>query len=243
MAEAMQAMTTAADEDRRAPVRVLLVDADDVVARRTGAALTAAGMRLHRVASGAEAVAEVRRFDPRMVLLDPDLPDLPGADVFRRVVRPREVPCILLSARDGWDDVVAGLQMGADDYLAKPFSTDELLARVRVVLRRCGVADQDAVIAVGDVVLDDEARRVTCRGHEVPLTPTEFTLLRFLLGNAGRVVSKRQILEHVWAYDFGGQANIVEIYVSYLRRKLGRWGTAPIETVRGFGYVAHAPHV
>lgn len=224
------------------PVRVLVVDADHAVARRAAVALRDAGMQVRHAASGAAAMAEARRVDPHLVLLDPDLPDLTGEDVYRRVVRPRDVPFILLSARDDWHDVVAGLRMGADDYLPKPFRTEELVARARVVLRRAGAGTGGGIMSVGDVVLDDVGRRVTCAGHQVPLTPTEFTLLRFLLANAGRVVSKREILDHVWAYDFGGRANIVEIYVSYLRRKLGRSGApVPIETVRGFGYVARVP--
>jgi two-component system OmpR family response regulator len=155
------------------------------------------------------------------------------------------VPTIFLTARDSAQDKVRGLTMGADDYLTKPFSLEELVARVRSVLRRAGPRDITGArrpgLVVGALEIDDDARIVTCDGARVALTPTEFTLLRYLVQNAGRVLSKRQILDHVWAYDFGGQANIVEIYVSYLRRKLAPLGAPPIETVRGFGYVIRVP--
>ena len=229
----------------RPGARILVVDDEPGITQLLATALGYEGFEVRTAASGADAVAEARRFDPELVVLDVMLPDLEGFEVFRRISRPRDVPTIFLTARDSAQDKVRGLTMGADDYLTKPFSLEELVARVRSVLRRAGARDaageRRPALGVGTLEIDDDARTVTCDGARVELTPTEFTLLRYLVQNAGRVLSKRQILDHVWAYDFNGQANIVEIYVSYLRRKLTPLGAPPIETVRGFGYVIRVP--
>lgn len=223
---------------RDAPTRVLVVDDEAAVAELVAAALRHERFEVRTAASGADALVEARRFDPELVVLDLMLPDMDGVDVFRRVARPRDVPCIFLTARDSPADTVRGLTLGADDCITKPFRLEELVARIRSVLRRAGGHGRGGrLLSVGGLELDDDARVVTFAGTRVELTPTEFTLLRYLMQNAGRVRSKQQILDHVWAYDFGGQANIVEIYVSYLRRKLSPMGTPPIVTVRGFGYV------
>jgi two-component system, OmpR family, response regulator len=222
--------------------RVLVVDDEVAITELVAAALRYEGFSVRTAACGADALVEARRFDPQLMVLDLMLPDMDGSDVFRRAARPRDIPCIFLTARDGPQDTVRGLTLGADDYITKPFSLEELVARIRTVLRRAaGPAPERRVLVVGDLELDDDARVVTVAGRRADLTPTEFTLLRYLMQNAGRVMSKRQILDHVWAYDFGGQANIVEIYVSYLRRKLGRHTLPQIETVRGFGYVLRRP--
>jgi len=225
-----------------APVRVLVVDDEPAITTLVSTALRYEGFDVRAAAGGAEAVAEAGRFDPGLVLLDLMLPDLDGWEVFRRIARPRGVPAIFLTARDAPADAVRGLTLGADDYITKPFSLEELVARVRAVLRRAGGGDAPrAPLRVGELEIDDDARTVRVGGCEVRLTPTEFTLLRHLAENAGRVLSKAQILDHVWAYDFRGQANIVEIYVSYLRRKLAGLPAPPLETVRGFGYVLRRP--
>lgn len=223
---------------RDAPTRVLVVDDEAAITELVAAALRHERLDVRTAACGADTLVEARRFDPELVVLDLMLPDMDGFDVFRRVARPRDVPCILLTARDSPADTVRGLTLGADDHITKPFSLEDLVARIRTVLRRAGGHDGGRRrLAVGGLQLDDDARIVTFAGTRVELTPTEFTLLRHLMQNAGRVLSKQQILDHVWAYDFGGQANIVEIYVSYLRRKPSPMGTPPIATVRGFGYV------
>jgi two-component system, OmpR family, response regulator len=220
-------------------VRVLVVDDEPSITQLVATALSYEGFDVRTASTGAEAVTEARRFDPQLVVLDVMLPDLEGFDVYRRIARPRDVPSIFLTARSSPEDKVRALTMGADDYLTKPFSLEELIARVRSVLRRAGggAVGERSTLSVGPLVVDDDARTVTHDGEAVDLTPTEYTLLRYLMQNRGRVVSKQQILEHVWAYDFGGQANVVEIYVSYLRKKLGPEGGKLIETVRGFGYV------
>jgi two-component system OmpR family response regulator len=148
---------------------------------------------------------------------------------------------LFLTARDTTEDKVKGLTLGGDDYLVKPFSLEELVARIDAVLRRAGLARSDAVKRVGDLELDDDAHRVTKAGAEVSLSPTEYNLLRFLMVNAGRVMSKAQILDHVWRYDFGGDGGVVETYIGYLRRKLDSTEPRLIQTIRGVGYTIREP--
>ncbi len=181
-----------------------------------------------------------REFRPDAVVLDMMLPDINGLEVLRRLRNdaPR-VPVLFLTARDAVEDRIAGLTAGGDDYVTKPFSLEEVVARVRALVRRSGaaVARDDAVLTVGDLYLDEDSREVRRGGTEISLTATEFELLRFLMRNPRRVLSKAQILDHVWHYDFGGQANVVELYVSYLRKKLDAGREPMIHTMRGAGYV------
>jgi two-component system OmpR family response regulator len=176
------------------------------------------------------------------VVLDVMLPDVDGFDGAASHARCRfvTVPVIFLTARDATDDRVRGLTVGGDDYLVKPFAIEELVARVHAVLRRSGRGTDRGVFRVGDLVLDDEAHAVTRGGRPITLTPTEYHLLRFLMASAGRVMSRAQILDHVWDYDFGGESSVVESYVSYLRRKVDAEGPPLIHTVRGFGYTIRA---
>ena len=218
--------------------RLLLVDDDDDLRARLEAALRHSGFDVHAVDSGGAALDAVDLIAPDLVVLDVAMPGLDGFEVCRRWRRSgRRTPVVFLTTRDGTDDKVRGLTAGGDDYLVKPFCVAELVARIRAVLRRTGGAPSDAVLRCDDLVLDDDARLVTRGGSDVNLSPTEFNLLRFLLANQGRVVSKAQILDHAWQYDFGGDAGVVETYVGYLRRKLDAHGPALIHTVRGAGYV------
>jgi two-component system, OmpR family, response regulator len=188
--------------------------------------------------TGREALAAVDERSPDLVVLDVMLPDLDGFEVCRRMRTGGDhTPVLFLTARDATEDKVRGLTMGGDDYLQKPFSLEELVARTAAVLRRTGQARDDrTVLRAGDMELDDDAHRVTRGGTEVSLSPTEFNLLRYLLANKGRVLSKAQILDHVWQYDFGGDGGVVETYVGYLRRKLDTDDHKLITTVRGIGY-------
>jgi two-component system OmpR family response regulator len=193
--------------------------------------------------NGGDAVKAVERYRPDLVLLDIMLPDVDGFVVLRRLRANRDrLPVLFLTARDANDDKVTGLTLGGDDYVTKPFSLEEVIARIRAVLRRTRADSNRPVrLVVADLTLDEESHEVWRGGHEVSLSPTEFNLLRYLMVNAGRVLSKAQILDHVWSYDFDGDANIVESYVSYLRRKLDDGGEPLIHTVRGVGYVLRPP--
>jgi two-component system OmpR family response regulator len=165
------------------------------------------------------------------------LPDLDGFEVCRRLRNSgNRVPILFLTAKDGTEDKVRGLTLGGDDYLVKPFSLEELVARVEAVLRRTGQERTTAVLTCADLVLDDDAHRVTRGGIEAALSPTEYNLLRYLLANQGRVMSKAQILDHVWQYDFGGDGGVVETYIGYLRKKVDTTETKLIHTIRGVGY-------
>lgn len=189
--------------------------------------------------NGSEAIRAARGFRPDAIVLDVMLPDMDGIDLLPRLraVLPG-VPVLFLTARDSVQDRLIGLRAGADDYVTKPFSLEEVVIRLRGLLRRSGAAraQADAGLAVGDLTLDQESHEVRRAGKEIRLTPTEFELLRFLMHNPGRVLSKAQILDRVWAYDFGGQSNVVELYISYLRRKIDVQRTPMIHTVRGVGY-------
>ena len=227
----------------RGPQRtqLLLVDDEDNLRSMLDAALRHNGFDVHPVASGRAALDAVAGVKPDLIVLDVMLPDLDGFDVCKRLrsdgVR---TPVLFLTARDAIEDRVRGLTLGGDDYLVKPFSLDELVARVHALLRRAG-ALLDATLRCGDVEMDDDAHRVTKAGADVPLSPTEYNLLRFLLQNKERAMSKAQILDHVWEYDFGGDGGVVETYIGYLRRKLDDRDPKLIHTIRGVGYSMREP--
>jgi two-component system OmpR family response regulator len=217
--------------------RLLLVDDEDNLRSMLTAALRHSGFEVDQTATGREALDHVAAAPPDLVVLDVMLPDLDGFEVCRRLRSAgNRVPVLFLTAKDGTEDKVRGLTLGGDDYLVKPFSLEELVARVEAVLRRTGQARAAAVLSCADLVLDDDAHRVTRAGTEVALSPTEYNLLRYLLANQGRVMSKAQILDHVWQYDFGGDGGVVETYIGYLRKKLDSGETKLIHTIRGVGY-------
>jgi two-component system OmpR family response regulator len=219
--------------------RVLVVDDEESITQLVSTVLRYEGFQVETAADGDAAVKLARSFQPDIVVLDVMLPDLDGFEVYRRLANGSvRVPVLFLTARDSTEDRVHGLTLGADDYVGKPFSLEELVARLRAVLRRTrGGEDGGAVLRYADLELDEDAHEVTRGGRLIELTPTEFNLLRYLLANAGRVVSKAQILDHVWRYDFGGDSSVVETYISYLRKKVDGGGADPlIQTVRGFGY-------
>ncbi|MFD8865368.1 response regulator transcription factor [Streptomyces sp. NPDC059590] len=225
------------------PVRVLVVDDEPDLTEVLSGALRGEGWRVRTAADGASALAEARAFRPDAVVLDWMLPDTDGLTVLRALRAELEGVCVLfLTARDSVEDRIAGITAGGDDYVTKPFSLEEVLARLRGVLRRAGMArgrdvHQADRLVVGDLVMDEKAREVTRGGAVVELSRTEFELLRFLMRNPRRVLSKAQILDRVWSYDFGGQAHVVELYISYLRKKIDAGRTPLIHTVRGVGYV------
>ena len=221
-----------------APHRVLVVDDEPNIVDVVTMALRFHGFEVASAGTGREALAQVAAFTPHLIVLDVMLPDMEGFDVAERLGAQRgRVPIIFLTARDATEDKVRGLTGGGDDYVTKPFSLEELVARVRTVLRRTGQAEADSGrLVVGDVELDEEAHEVTRAGTPVPLTATEFRLLRYLMANPRRVLTRQQLLEHVWEYDFGGDARVLETYISYLRRKLDAHGPPLIHTIRGVGY-------
>ncbi|MCU1629262.1 MAG: transcriptional regulator [Pseudonocardia sp.] len=222
------------------PVRVLVVDDESTLSDLLSMALRYEGWDVRTAADGIGAVRTARDFKPDAVVLDIMLPDLDGLEVLRRMrAEASEVPVLFLTAKDAVEDRVAGLTAGGDDYVTKPFSLEELVARLRGLLRRAGMAaaKQGSELVVGDLVLDEDSHEVRRGGTDVELTATEFELLRFLMRNPRRVLSKAQILDRVWHYDFGGQSNVVELYVSYLRKKIDAGRTPMIHTVRGAGYM------
>lgn len=222
--------------------RLLLVDDDDNLRSMLDAALRHNGFDVHPVATGRAALDAVSTIGPDLIVLDVMLPDLDGFEVCRRLrADGARTPILFLTARDGTEDKVRGLTLGGDDYLVKPFSLEELTARLNAVLRRAGLARTESRLTCGDLVLDDDAHRVTRGGVEVALSPTEYNLLRFLLVNRNRVVSKSQILDHVWQYDFGGDGGVVETYIGYLRRKLDNQSPRLVQTIRGVGYTLREP--
>ncbi|MET8699203.1 response regulator transcription factor [Kitasatospora sp. NPDC058032] len=238
---------------------LLVVDDEPNIRELLSASLRFSGFRVASAATGAEALRLVAADRPDLVVLDVMLPDLDGFTVVERlreqtsrglIAGPAHghpgdhLPVLLLTAKDGVGDKVQGLAAGADDYVTKPFSLEELIARIRAILRRSGGPAEDGRLMVADLVLDPIAHEVTRGGGVVALSPTEFKLLHYLMANVGRVVSKAQILDHVWAYDFGGDLSIVESYISYLRRKLDSGpahGPKLIHTVRGIGYALRRP--
>ncbi|ACU53512.1 two component transcriptional regulator, winged helix family [Acidimicrobium ferrooxidans DSM 10331] len=223
-------------------VRVLVVDDELPITELLQMALTFEGYDVSVASSGREALDVLRTVKPDLLILDVMMPGMDGFTLLRRLREERnDVPVLLLTAKDAVEDRVQGLQLGSDDYVTKPFSLAELVARVEAILRRSGQGTGAPTrIVVGDLVLDEDAHQVLRAGHEIELTATEFKLLRYLMLNANKVVSKAQILDHVWQYDFGGDANIVETYISYLRKKLDGYGPPMIKTVRGVGYSLRA---
>ncbi|WP_344166965.1 response regulator transcription factor [Pilimelia columellifera] len=240
---------TALAADRTAPfargARVLVVDDEPNICALLSATLRLTDFDVRTVASGAAALAALETFPADLVVLDVMLPDLNGFEVADRIrADGRRLPIIFLTARDAVEDRISGLHVGADDYVAKPFSLEEVVLRIRAVLRRsqpAGGAPAASGLTFADLELDDGAHEVHRGGRRIDLSPTEFKLLRYLLLNAGRVVSKAQILDRVWHYDFGGDGRIVESYVYYLRRKVDVEGPALIHTVRGVGYTLRLP--
>lgn len=221
-------------------MRVLVVDDEASLAELLSMALRMEGWEIRTAADGRSAVNLAREFKPDVVVLDVMLPDFDGLEVLRRLRADKpELPVLLLTAKDAVEDRIAGLTAGGDDYVTKPFSLEELALRVRALLRRARVvADTtESTLVVGDLTLDEDSREVHRGGVPVVLTATEFELLRYLMRNPKRVLSKARILDRVWSYDFGGQANIVELYISYLRKKIDADRKPMIHTMRGAGYV------
>jgi len=223
------------------PVRVVVVDDEPTLSDLLSMALRYEGWDVKTAAEGRTAIALIREFQPDVVVLDVMLPDIDGLQVLKRLRDDgQDTPILFLTAKDALDDRIAGLTAGGDDYVTKPFSLEELIARLRGLIRRSSivVADSsDPLLRVGDLVLDEESYEVRRDGRLIELTATEFELLRFLMRNPRRVMSKAQILDRVWSYDFGGRSSIVEIYISYLRKKIDAGETPMIHTVRGVGYM------
>ena len=222
------------------PTRALVVDDEVMLAELLTMALRYDGWDVRSAGSGTDAVRAARDFNPDVVLLDLMLPDIDGLEVLRRLrAHDPDVPVLFLTARDAVEDRIAGITAGGDDYVTKPFSLEEVVARIRGLVRRRGSAllADDALLVVGDLTLDEDSHEVRRGGEPVELTATEFELLRYFMRNPKRVLSKAQILDRVWNYDFGGQANIVELYVSYLRKKIDAGRAPMIHTLRGAGYV------
>ncbi len=222
--------------------RILVVDDEENISYLVAAGLRAAGCTVIIAATGQEAIAEADRFRPDAIVLDVMLPDEDGYEVLRRLrSRGCTAPTLFLTARSETSERVRGLSSGGDDYIVKPFALEEVVARVQLALRRVGAATDATRMQVHDLLLDDDARRVWRGEEEVHLTPTEFTLLRCLMVNAGRVVTRAQILDHVWQYDFDGESTIVESFVSSLRKKVERDDARLIHTIRGVGYSIREP--
>ena len=221
--------------------RILVVDDEPRITELVAMALRYEDFEVQTADSGREALRAVEDFRPSLIVLDVMLPDLDGFAVTERLKAERVgTPILFLTARDAVEDKVRGLTLGGDDYMTKPFSLEELVARIRALLRRTEAAEEGPM-TFADLELDDDLHEVRRGGTAIDLTATEFRLLRYLMQNAPRVLSKAQILDHVWNYDFGGDANIVETYVSYLRKKIDALGPPLILTVRGVGYRLAAP--
>jgi two-component system OmpR family response regulator len=222
------------------PLRALVVDDEPDLADVLTSMLGYEGWDVRTARNGATAIEIGAEFGPDAVILDVNLPDTNGFEVLRRLRALNPRVCVLfLTARDSVEDRVAGITAGGDDYVVKPFSMEEVLARLRGLVRRAGLdrAGTETAIVVGDLRMDEDAREVIRDGETISLTATEFELLRYLMLNPRRVLSKTQILDRVWSYDFGGRAHVVELYVSYLRKKVDRGREPMIHTVRGVGYV------
>ena len=221
-------------------IRVLTVDDETSLTELLSMALRYEGWEVSTAASGLAAVKTAREVRPDAIVLDMMLPDFDGLEVMRRIrAEQPDVPVIFLTAKDALDDRVGGLTAGGDDYVTKPFSLEELVARLRALLRRSGATTlrNESQLVVGDLTLDEDSHEVARGGELINLTATEFELLRYLMRNPRRVLSKAQILDRVWNYDFGGQANVVELYISYLRKKIDAGHPPMIHTMRGAGYI------
>jgi two-component system OmpR family response regulator len=225
-------------------LRVLVVDDDENIADVLAMALRYEDFAVAKAGSGREALKGAEDFRPHLIVLDVMLPDFDGFEVARRLEERRaEIPILFLTARDTTEDKVRGLTLGGDDYVTKPFSVEEILARIRTILRRTGLSHNDNSnrLSFVDLELDDDTREVSRGGELIELTDTEYRLLRYLMLHPRHVLTRAQILDHVWEYDFGGDARVLETYVSYLRRKLEGSGPRLIHTVRGVGYALRAP--
>jgi len=223
--------------------RVLVVDDEPNIVELLSASLRFAGFEVATAANGLAALELARSFRPDLLVLDVMMPGLDGFGVVRRLrSEGSRTPVVFLTAKDATEDKVQGLTLGGDDYVTKPFSLEEVVARIRTVLRRVAASPQEqAHLSFADIELDEDTHEVWKAGELVPLSPTEFKLLRYFMQNTGRVLSKAQILDHVWHYDFGGEANVVESYVSYLRKKLDTTEPRLLHTLRGVGYVLRLP--
>jgi two-component system OmpR family response regulator len=221
-------------------VKVLIVDDEPNIRDLLSTSLRFAGFSVHAVANGADAVQAAEKGEPDIILLDVMLPDMNGFSVTKKIRSMGiNAPVLFLTARDETEDKITGLTVGGDDYMTKPFSLDEIVARINAILRRTKAAEvEDSVLEVGEIKINQDAHDVFVNGTIVDLSPTEYKLLRFLISNPNRVLTKAQILDHVWEYDFNGEMGIVESYVSYLRKKLDPLTTEPlIQTKRGVGYM------
>jgi two-component system, OmpR family, response regulator len=223
--------------------RVLVVDDEPNLVEVLSMALRFQGFTVESAGNGREALAAVASFKPHLMVLDVMLPDMEGFDVAARLGAQRaSVPIIFLTARDATEDKIRGLSGGGDDYMTKPFSLEELVARIRTILRRTGQATADSArLVFEDLEMDEESREVNRAGEAIDLTATEYRLLRYLMLNPRRVLTRAQLLDHVWNYDFGGDGRVLETYISYLRKKLDAHGPSLIKTVRGVGYALQAP--
>ncbi|GAA2903345.1 response regulator transcription factor [Microbacterium esteraromaticum] len=241
-------MSTEHPELRRpdgTPLRILAVDDEPMLTDLLAMALRMEGWEVRTAASGLEALQVARDFEPDALVLDVMMPDLDGMSVLRRLRESGNlVPVVFLTAKDAVADRIAGLTAGGDDYVTKPFSLEEVIARLRAVIRRSGQVhadDEQSILRVADLSLNEDSHEVMRGDDEIELTATEFELLRFLMRNERRVLSKAQILDRVWSYDFGGKSSVVELYISYLRKKIDAGRTPLLHTVRGVGYMIKAP--
>jgi len=227
------------------PLRILVVDDEPNIVDVISMALRFQGFAVASAATGVDAIAAVEEFRPQLLVLDIMLPDMEGFDVAERLAAKHiAVPILFLTARDATEDKVRGLTIGGDDYVTKPFSLEELVARIRTILRRTGLSEQTTNrLVFEDLELDDDTREVTRGDRQIDLTATEYRLLRYLMLNGRRVLTRAQLLDHVWEYDFGGDARVLETYISYLRKKIDADRPALIHTVRGVGYALRSPRV
>jgi two-component system, OmpR family, response regulator len=223
--------------------RILVVDDEPSIVDAVATSLRYEGFKVIEATNGRTALREAQDEPPDLIILDVMLPDLDGIEVTRRLRADGiRSPILFLTARDSLEEKLAGLTVGGDDYVTKPFALAEIVARTQVIMKRAGLTgDDDGLLKFADLEMDERAHQVRRAGNEISLTATEFSLLRFFLINPRQVLSKSQILDHVWHYDFGGDANVVETYVSYLRKKLERHGPPLIQTIRLVGYVLREP--
>ena len=238
-------MTAASPTETKPEARVLVVDDEANIVELLSVSLKFQGFEVYTATNGAQALDRARDARPDAVILDVMMPGMDGFGVLRRLRADGiDAPALFLTARDSLQDKIAGLTLGGDDYVTKPFSLEEVVARLRVILRRSGkggAEPRSARLTFADIELDEETHEVWKAGEPVSLSPTEFTLLRYFVINAGTVLSKPKILDHVWRYDFGGDVNVVESYVSYLRRKIDTGEKRLLHTLRGVGYVLREP--
>lgn len=227
------------------PLRILAVDDEPMLTDLLAMALRVEGWEARTAGSGTEALNVARTFDPDAIVLDIMMPDMDGLTVLKRLREAGNlVPVLFLTAKDAVGDRIVGLTAGGDDYVTKPFSLEEVIARLRAIIRRSGFGaevDAQSILRVADLTLNEDSHEVMRGDTEIELTATEFELLRYLMRNERRVLSKTQILDRVWSYEFGGKSSVVELYISYLRKKIDAGRTPLLHTVRGVGYLIKAP--